>query len=258
MVTADREQFFRRSLLSYRRQTYSNRELIIVDDGDQDMSPLLRNVTDTEIRYIKIEKKPGNLLGKLRNLTLEAATGEFITQWDDDDWYHPDRLQVQADVLMQGYDACCLSNPLMHIAAESFFHHPYIGYFKKGTPGSIMHRRDPSIRYPEFRRSEDDVYLDTWIKRRYTKLPISYAYLFVRCFHGNNTWDLPHFLKQMRNTLPDLLTYGWFRFIKKDIFKHKRFGLDKNARKTFELYLQDSYDAGLFDEKFARGPTWGS
>jgi glycosyltransferase involved in cell wall biosynthesis len=248
MVTANRERFFKRSLLSYCRQTYPNKELIIIDDGDQDLGPLLKDLPADEVKYIKIEKKKGNVLGYLRNISLEKASGDFITQWDDDDWYHPDRLRIQVETLLQGYDACCLSNALMHIDVESFFHHPYISFFKKGTPGSIMHRRDLSIRYPELRRSEDDVYLRAWAKKKYIKLPASYAYLFIRCFHGTNTWDLKHFLQQMRNTFPDLVTYGWHRFIKNDLFRHRRFVLDEKTKAAFEAYLKDSYETGLFEK----------
>ncbi|MGD2086510.1 MAG: glycosyltransferase [Candidatus Aminicenantes bacterium] len=246
MVTANREGFFKRSLLSYCRQNYPNKELIIIDDGDQDLGPLLKDLPADEVKYIKIEKNPGNVLGHLRNISLEKASGDFITQWDDDDWYHPDRLRIQVETLLQGYDACCLSNSLMHIDVESFFLHPYISFFKKGTPGSIMHRRAPCIRYPEIRRSEDDVYLRAWAKKRYFKLPPSFAYLFIRCFHGTNTWDMKHFLQQMRNTFPDLVTYGWHRFVKKDLFRHRRFALDEKAKAAFEAYLQDSYETGLF------------
>ena len=247
MVTANRMRFCRRSLLSYRKQTYPNKELIIIDDGEEDLAPLLYDLPTDRVIYRKLKRVPGNVLGALRNLSLAEASGDFITQWDDDDWYHPDRLRFQAEMLMQGYDACTLSNALMHIDVDPFFHHPYISLFRRGTPGSIMHRRDDAIRYPELRRSEDDVYLDAWMKKRYIKLPVSYAYLFIRCFHGGNTWDMKHFLQQMRNTLPDLLAYGWYRYGRKDVFRHRRFRLDEKAAEAFAAYLEDSYESGVFE-----------
>lgn len=246
MVTADRKLFLKRSLLSYQRQTYSHKELIVLDDGKEDLEPLLRDLPSTGVTYLKIEKKPGNVLGYLRNLTLEAASGDFITQWDDDDWYHPERIEIQVGVLEQGYDACCLANTLMHIDREPFFQYPYQSFFRKGTPGSIMHRRDGTIRYPAMRKSEDDVYLRSWAKKRYARLSASYAYLFIRCFHGNNTWDMAHFLEQMRNTFWDLVTYGWYKYVGGDLFKHRRFILSEKSREAFQLYLEDSYTAGLF------------
>jgi glycosyltransferase involved in cell wall biosynthesis len=241
MVTADRQRFFKRSLRSYRRQTYANKELVIIDDGDDDLAGVLRDLPANEVTYLKIEKKPGNVLGHLRNLSLDEAKGDFITQWDDDDWYHAERIETQVGVLLKGYDACCLSNTLMHIDRGVFFDHPYVSFFKRGTPGSIMHRRNPLIRYPAVGRSEDDV-----AKKRYFKLPGSYAHLFIRCFHGSNTWDMKHFLQQMHNTIPDLAAYGWYRFLKGDLFKHRRFKLNEKARAAFSAYLEDSYAAGLF------------
>ena len=246
MVTADRIRFFKRALRSYLNQTYKNRELIILDDGKEDLEPLLKDAPPGEVIYLKIPKTPGNLLGHLRNMTLEKASGDFICQWDDDDWYHPSRIQTQVDVLLKGYDACCLSNTLMHIDQEPFFHHPYVSYFRRGTPGSIMHHRNETIRYPAMRRSEDDIYLMEWEKKRYFKLPRSYSHLFIRCFHGANTWDMKHFLEQMRNTVPDLTAYYWYKYIRKDLFQHSRFRLDETAQAAFENYLEDSFQTGVF------------
>jgi len=249
MVTANRKHFVVRSLMSFKRQTYKNKELIIVDDGQEDLSTLLADLPANGVKYIKLEKKEENILGSLRNISLQEATGDFVTQWDDDDWYHPDRIRIQAEVLLQGYEMCCLSSALIHIDSEPFFDHPYISFFRKGVPGSIMHQRDFSIQYPRMRIAEDDIYLKTWLKRPYIKLPISFAHLFIRCFHGANTWHKEHFLKQMRNTLPDLASYGWHHFIRRDVCRHRRFRLDEQSRHSFSLYLQDSLNAGLFSNK---------
>jgi hypothetical protein len=134
----------------------------------------------------------------------------------------------------------------MHIDKEPFFRHPYKSFFRKGTPGSIMHRRDGSIRYPAIRKAEDDIYLGEWAQKRYKKLPEEYSHLFIRCFHGTNTWDMKHFLEQMRNTFNDLITYGFYKLIARDLFKHRRFKLSEKSREAFDMYLEDSYAAGLF------------
>lgn len=246
MVTANRKKLFRRSLLSYMRQTYKNTELVILDDGGEDLAPLLQDLPPGRIKYIKIEKKPENVLGHLRNMTLDLADGEFICQWDDDDWYHPDRLKIQYETLRKGCDACVLSNTLMHLDREPFFAHPYLSLFRNGTPGSIMHRRDDTVRYPAMRRAEDDVFLAHWAKRRLVKLPREYAHLFIRCFHGANTWDMKHFLEQMRNTLPDFLAYYRHVFFSKNLLKHPRFNLTPTDMAAFEAYMEDSVRSGIF------------
>jgi len=247
MVTADRRALCRRSIRCFQRQTYPHRELVVVDDGAEDLAPVLADLPADQVRYVKLERKPENVLGHLRNVALDNASGAFVTQWDDDDWYHAERLEKQVGVLQQGYDACSLHGALMHIDSPEYIDHPYVGYLDDGVPGSIMHRRDPSIRYPEMRRAEDTVYLNDWREKRYTILPGSAAHLFIRCFHGSNTWEKKHFLTRIRNTVPDALAYVWYRFVKNDLFQHPRFQLTEKAWAAFETYMQDSRELGLLE-----------
>lgn len=245
MVTADRPRLCRRAVLCYNRQTYSNRELVVVDDGEQDLSPAFGIVPEDELTYIQLPSERNHVLGRLRNVALNAASGTFLTQWDDDDWYHPKRIERQVQVMRDGYDACCLCGTLMHVDSPKFVHRPYIGYLPDGVPGTIMHRRDPKIRYPRIRREEDTEYLKEWRKKRYALLSPSDTHLFIRCFHGSNTWGKNHFLRRIRNTIIDAVAYGWYRYIRRDLFRHPRFQLSENDRQSFELYLQDSARFGL-------------
>ena len=251
MVTADRPNLCRRAIRCYNHQTYSNKELIVVDDGKQDLSKVLSEVPEEELTYLRLSSDSDYVLGKLRNMALDAATGDMFTQWDDDEWYHPERIEKQVEVLLEGYDACCLQATLMHISDAEFFNHPYIGYLKKGVPGSIMHYAYSDIRYPEIRRAEDSIYLDKWLERKYTTLPSSKAYLFIRCFHGDNTWEKKHFLTRMRNTIPDTITYLWYRYIRGDIFLHPRFDIESKAKEAFQLYLEDSRELELLESNIS-------
>ena len=223
MVTANRRRLCRRAIRCYNRQTYPNRELVVVDDGEQDLTPALTAVPEQELRYVELPSNEDYVLGHLRNVALDAASGELCAQWDDDDWYHPERLERQAQVLQDGNDACCLRGTLMHVDSPRYVDHPYIGYLDDGVPGTILHRRDPDIRYPEMRRAEDTAYLQEWRARRYALLPKSETHLFIRCYHGENTWEKDHFLTRIRNTIPDAIAYVWCQFVWDDIFRHPRF-----------------------------------
>jgi glycosyltransferase involved in cell wall biosynthesis len=246
MVTADRPRLMRRSIRCYRRQTYPNRELVVVDDGETDLSPLLEGLPAGEVTHVELDPEVDHVLGHLRNVALDAANGAYLTQWDDDDWYHETRLAVQAEALDDGADACVMHGTLMHIDAAEYFYHPYIGLLEDGVPGTIMHRRDDDVRYPEMRRAEDSVYLDAWTARRCRRLPASQAHLFIRCFHGSNTWEKKHFLTRMRNTPRDAVSYFWNRYVRGDLFRHRRFQLSDTARRAFRTYLEDSAELGLF------------
>jgi len=244
MVTADRRRLCRRAVRCYNRQTYPNRELVVVDDGKQDLSPVLQSVPDDELAYVQLASDKDYVLGRLRNVSLEAATGQFRAQWDDDDWYHPRRLETQVQCLQEGYDACCLHGTLMHIDSPKYVDRPYIGYLQDGVPGTIMHRPAPEIRYPEMQREEDSAYLDKWRKQRYTQITFN-THLFIRCFHGNNTWCKKHFLTRIRNTIPDAISYVWYRYICGSPFQHSRFQLSEKDREAFERYQEESIDLGL-------------
>jgi len=181
----------------------------------------------------------------LRNMTLDRAKGEYVAQWDDDDWYHPDRLRIQTETLEQGADACCIRAALMHLDTPEFLEHPYVGKLKDGVPGSIVHRNDPTIRYPATRRAEDTVFLSAWMKRRYVCMPEDYTYLFIRCFHGSNTWEKAHFLRRIRNSPVDALGYLWHAKVKGNVTAHRNFKLNEKEKEAFDSYIKTSKTMGL-------------
>ena len=248
MVTANRKALCRRAVRCYLNQTYPHKELVVLDNGTEDLTDVLADVPAEELVFLKVERTPETFIGGLRNISLEAATGEIIVpQWDDDDWYHPERIARQVMVLEDGYDMCSIAATLMHLDTKPYINAPYIGILKGGVPPTMMHRRNDDIRYPDLRRTSDSYYLNAWREHKHALMPIEEAYLYIRCFHGENLWGADHFLRRMRNTVPDLLAYGWHRYVRGDVFGHPRFQLDENAREAFLMYQQDSVDLGIFD-----------
>lgn len=219
--------------------------MVIVDDGEQDLAEAISEIPASQLRYFKLDYHKDYTLGELRNCTLEEATGDFLIQWDDDDWYHPERISVQSRALQEGYDACCLSGALMHLNEEPYLNHPYVGVLPDGIPGSIMHRAESEIRYPHTRRAEDTVYLNKWMEKRYLRLPGQYSYLFIRCYHGSNTWERKHFLRRIRNNPKDAILYFWHKVIRGELFDHPSFQLTSKEKESFKLYLEDSQESEL-------------
>ena len=246
MVTADRGAFCRRAVRCFLRQTYPHRELVVVDDGAEDLEPVLRDVPADQLVYVKLDRTPGQVLGHLRNVSLDRARGSVVLQWDDDDWIHPDRIARQLAVLRGGADAVVLHGSLLHLDTPRFFRHPYRGYLPNGWPGSIMHRRDEHRRYPAMRRAEDSVYLRRWGRRRLVQMRDAETHLHIRCYHGGNTWERQHFFSKLRNTPRDLLLYGWHRHVRRDGLGHPRFRLTVPEQAAFAQYVEDSLDLGLF------------
>lgn len=96
MPTADRRRFVPLAVRCFLAQDWPNRELVILDDGVEPVADLLPSHPD--IRYLRLP--PGNSLGVKRNLCAEAASGELLMHWDDDDWMAPHRIRSQVEDLL--------------------------------------------------------------------------------------------------------------------------------------------------------------
>lgn len=247
MVTANRAHLARRAVDCFLAQHWPNRHLVIVDDGDEDYAPILAAIPDGRIHYHRIGRTTGQTLGDLRNLSLElaSATGAaFVAQWDDDDWYHPDRLSRQMEPMLRGAAACCLRATLMHLDTPDFADRPYRGALPRGVPGTILHRADVRARYPSERRGEDTVFLDLFAGMEGGVVLIDGPGLFIRCFHGSNTWEASHFRSRLTNSARDMIEY-WVRSLTGTVAGHRRFRLDQDEAAAFALYVAHSRALGL-------------
>jgi glycosyltransferase involved in cell wall biosynthesis len=89
----------------YRRQTYANRELIVVSvRPEPELAALIEEMADPSIKFVAAA--PASL-GELRNISIAQASGELICQWDDDDLSASDRLDIQTAALAQSHSTAC-------------------------------------------------------------------------------------------------------------------------------------------------------
>ena len=109
------EKYLDRCVESIINQTYSNLEIILVDDGSPDHCPAMGDAwADKDRRIEVIHKKIGGL-SDARNVELAVATGELIGFIDSDDWIekslfeclHQAMIETGADVAecATSYDA---------------------------------------------------------------------------------------------------------------------------------------------------------
>ncbi len=103
MPTYNCARFIRESIDSVLAQTYTNWELIIVDDSSTDnTAEMVANFNDPRIHYLRNEQNEGAAL--TRNKALRAAKGRYIAFLDSDDLWHPDKLERQIAFMEQnGY-----------------------------------------------------------------------------------------------------------------------------------------------------------
>lgn len=95
MPSFNTASFIAESIQSVQAQSYTNWELLIVDDCSTDntddvIEPFLE---DQRIRYLKNEKNSGAAIS--RNRALREAKGRWIAFLDSDDLWTPDKLKKQ-------------------------------------------------------------------------------------------------------------------------------------------------------------------
>lgn len=91
IATYRRQHLLPRAINSVLKQTFTDFELIIVDDSSPDQTmEVVAGFTDTRIKYIRREVNGGCPAAK--NTGIRAARGKYITLLDDDDEYFPNFL----------------------------------------------------------------------------------------------------------------------------------------------------------------------
>jgi len=100
---------------SVARQTYHPIEIIVVDDGSTDSTGevVWEFEEDNDVVYIKNEQSLG--APHARNQGIEAAEGEYIAGLDDDDEWHPERIEQLMDARDDSF-SCVTSD--VHIQYE--------------------------------------------------------------------------------------------------------------------------------------------
>lgn len=97
------EQYLPRCLDSVLNQDYRDWECILVDDGSHDRSPLIcDDYQKLDARFLVIHQQNQGV-SSARNAGLAAATGEYISFVDSDDWLDPAYLSW----LLNGLTAEC-------------------------------------------------------------------------------------------------------------------------------------------------------
>jgi glycosyltransferase involved in cell wall biosynthesis len=100
-------QYLDTAITSVLRQTYTNWEIIVVDDGSTDnfIKVIQPYTSDKRIKVYRNEKNSG--CGHTKRKCAGYATGELMAFLDPDDALHPDALQVMADAHEQ-FPECSL------------------------------------------------------------------------------------------------------------------------------------------------------
>ena len=107
------EQYLPKCIRSLRDQTFSDIEIILVDDGSTDGTPEICETAGREDSRIRVIHKPNGGLSDARNAGLSIARGEYVVYVDADDYLSPEAcerflrgVEAGADLIAGGRVRC--------------------------------------------------------------------------------------------------------------------------------------------------------
>lgn len=118
MPIRNEAEFLPAALASIKAQTYSDWELVAIDDGSTDNTAAILAAAAADKR-IKLLQNSGRGLVKALNLGLSNCRSTFVARMDGDDISHPERLAKQLDLFTR--------QPEIGLVASSFRHFPRAG-----------------------------------------------------------------------------------------------------------------------------------
>ncbi|MCL1463494.1 glycosyltransferase [Argonema galeatum] len=118
------------TLKSVFQQTFSDFEIIAVNDGSKDSTlDILATIKDPRL---KVFSYPNTGISPSRNRGISHAEGEFIAFLDHDDLWTPDKLELQLKALQENPDAAIAYSWVDLIDESSQFIRPHTRYSVSG------------------------------------------------------------------------------------------------------------------------------
>jgi glycosyltransferase involved in cell wall biosynthesis len=191
MPTRDRPGFVAQACRLFALQRYPNKELIVVAEGAS-----LRDAVPESDEIRLVELGDSRSIGEKRNIACAFARGEIIVQWDDDDWYGPERIRLQAEpIINNAADLTGLTcDVLLELGSMQFWScdaDEHARVFGKVAGGTLAYRADVwrnLARYPRQSVAEDAAFLARALRRGARLEAISGHGQFIYVRHGGNTW----------------------------------------------------------------------
>jgi glycosyltransferase involved in cell wall biosynthesis len=188
-VSKARPAFLQRAITHFKAQTYPNKDLVVLYEGSASFDC---RSNDDAIKLVRIPDGSNLSLGERRNISIQHCTGEYFCQWDDDDWYHNRRIELQMAALEQsGMPSCVLRRLILY---DGKTQRAYLSSERRWE-GTLLCRVSlitESFRYPHVNRSEDNSLVVSLVGRDYVHT-LAAPFLYGYFYHGGNTWDQSHF-----------------------------------------------------------------
>jgi glycosyltransferase involved in cell wall biosynthesis len=178
------------------RQTYAPLEIIVVDDGSQEDIPRTLSPVSQGIMYIRQDNAGP---AAARNSGIRAAGGEFIAFLDDDDLWHPAKIEAQMRRMSQDPDCGLVySYPILidengsiifnkppKTCPSGYVYYDFVRYNRINTPSVTLLRRTVLDKIGMFDESNECISCEDYelwlrIAREYKIIFCNDAYIYYR------------------------------------------------------------------------------
>jgi glycosyltransferase involved in cell wall biosynthesis len=94
--------FIRQAIESALQQTYTNIEVVVVDDGSRDNTAIVVESIARQDSRVRLLRQHNRGVAEARNLAIAHSRGEFIAPLDADDLWMPHKIERQVECMMKG------------------------------------------------------------------------------------------------------------------------------------------------------------
>lgn len=260
ITTYNRSDFLEQTINSLENQTYSNVEIILIDDGSDLLISNLNKSICSRYNKCKYYWKKNTGQPDSRNYGIKLAQGEFIGFCDDDDYWVLDKLEKQVFILLHNEEFDIITgdigfvdefgNTIDKIKSHRGFNHGYIfeNLLLKNRTSSVtpLLRRQvfekTGLFNPKFTIAED---WDFWRRASYYHKFYSQNEImaYVRIHDKKMTFKRQNICARVmlfRKLSDELIKWGKNRFNNRDrnlIFYYERL--------TYQRIISNNFDTKL-------------
>jgi glycosyltransferase involved in cell wall biosynthesis len=165
--------------------------IILLPDTDSESRSVIQSFNEKRVIFHEYKEEDRYSIGALRNMSVEKSNGRYLCQWDDDDWYHPSRIEMQLQALISAQKkASVLAYHLIYDETQN------TAYTSPANPWpqTIMFSADlfEKHTYPDISLREDELFVRQLIAANHV-VPIAQPSLYIYVYHGGNTCNTDHF-----------------------------------------------------------------
>ena len=215
------ENYLRMCLDSIANQTYSNIEVLLVNDGSPDGSGVICQefvAKDSRFRYI--EKANGGL-SDARNVGIARAQGEFLSFVDSDDWIEPTYVEdLYRAALLNDAEVVVSNYQEFHQERNVYLIHLFEDYYETHYSGEELIQQLPLL------------------ERRDLSFITSWGILFARRLFDVTSFPKGKMIEDIRTNYRFFAESCRSTYIHKSLYKH-RVGVDSISSKITEKLLVD-------------------